>query len=806
MAVGDPTSVHGQDRLVATHHVALPALGVGLVLDGQGAHQHLRVSGGTGGEVGLPADEVGCLDPRAGQPRLQRVVLALQLGAHQAVALLEASGRAVHATAGRSDAQVGTGLHEGVPQLRAILPAGVHLPTGVAHIRDPEQLAGQPGHLCVDDGTVWRALLAEVLVGQLGQHRRRPGAPESERGELLRDVRERHRAIGRHVATGPELVPPTIEYTGHDAHAVLAQAHHREVRVEAAVRGQPRGVDRSAHRHVHLVDGQAVGVLHGSRTLQLVDLEGTQVDHATVLTQVEVLTDGDRTPPPVVPLDLTLREAVTLHQVGVAAVPLRPLPGAGLEELGSQVLLAGEVGADLEVAAPLPLLGGVDDAVGLDEVLVGARPDVLLGAFLVVEAGYVGTVYVDHPGVAVGHPLGDDLGHSRTLLYPYGGRRPEVPYLRGLAQARHGVRREGEEAVDGVPDLRLAQHVHQLDGRLHLRIEVVIGERHLGRREGRLLVGRDLVRVVEDRPVAVRADLHGAGRLPLVAEGVHVPDDRVADLVVGLGQDVHRADVGHLVDGGDQRDGGTGHVGDPVGPDSAGDHDVFGRNGALVRDDRRHGGHATLAIDGLDVEDLGIGEHLAAGGLDGLPTHRGAGLQRVDHRDGRAVEATQDDVLVDEGHQLLHLRRREQAGLDAPGPGRRHPAVQLQHPILGASHLYAPAVHREVHVPVLVGALLSEQGHLLVVVHREDEVGGVTGGTTGVGQGALVQQDHVGPAETGEVADKAIADDACSDHDDIGASREVTHSIVLLERNRDGSWRRPRGGWGWPVGNRRRAA
>ena len=306
--------------------------------------------------------------------------------------------------------------------------------------------------------------------------------------------------------------------------------------------------------------------------------------------------------------------------------------------------------------------------------------------------------------------------------------------------------------------------------------------------------------------MAVRADLHGAGRLPLVAEGVHVPDDRVADLVVGLGQDVHRADVGHLVDGGDQRDGGTGHVGDPVGPDSAGDHDVFGRNGALVRDDRRHGGHATLAIDGLDVEDLGIGEHLAAGGLDGLPTHRGAGLQRVDHRDGRAVEATQDDVLVDEGHQLLHLRRREQAGLDAPGPGRRHPAVQLQHPILGASHLYAPAVHREVHVPVLVGALLSEQGHLLVVVHREDEVGGVTGGTTGVGQGALVQQDHVGPAETGEVADKAIADDACSDHDDIGASREVTHSIVLLERNRDGSWRRPRGGWGWPVGNRRRAA
>ena len=72
--------------------------------------------------------------------------------------------------------------------------------------------------------------------------------------------------------------------------------------------------------------------------------------------------------------------------------------------------------------------------------------------------------------------------------------------------------------------------------------------------------------------------------MPLIAKGVHVSDDRVADLVIGLGQDVDGTDVGHLVHGGHQRDGGTGHVGDAVGPDAAGDDHVIGLDGALVGD------------------------------------------------------------------------------------------------------------------------------------------------------------------------------------------------------------------------------
>ena len=234
--------------------------------------------------------------------------------------------------------------------------------------------------------------------------------------------------------------------------------------------------------------------------------------------------------------------------------------------------------------------------------------------------------------------------------------------------------------------------------------------------------------------MAVGADLHRAGRLSLVAKGVHVADDRVADLVVGLGEDVHRPDIGHLVDGGHERDHGPGHVGDAVRPDTAGDDDVPGLDGALVGDDtgdRPIAGVGTIL--GEDVEHLGVGEHPAADHLDGLPAHGGAGLERVDDRDGRAVEATQDHVLVDEGDEFFHTGRGEHVGLDAPCHGGGHAPVEFVHALLGAGHLDTAGVDRELHVPELVGALLAEQGHLLVVVDGEDEVGGVAGGAARIG-------------------------------------------------------------------------
>ena len=402
-------------------------------------------------------------------------------------------------------------------------------------------------------------------------------------------------------------------------------------------------------------------------------------------------------------------------------------------------------------------------------MLFGSGPDVLVALLVVVEAADVAGVGVDHPGVAVGHPLGDDLCHAGAFLDPDRGRRPEVAHVGQFAEARHRIGRQGEQAVDGVLELGVTEHVHQLDGLFHLLVEVVGGERHLGGRQGRFVVRGDLVGVVQDRPVGVAADLHRAGRLALVAERVHVPDDRVADLVVGLDQHVDGADVGHLVHGRHQRDVGVGHVGDAVRPHAAGDDDVLGLDRALVGDDGFDLAHAgDRVVLGDQVEDFGVGEDLQVGLLRGLLAHDGARLERVDDRHGRAVEAALDDVVVDERNELLDLGRAQQMGLDTPCHGRGDAALQFEHPLVGAGDLDAAAVDRHVEVAVLVGALLTEQGHLLVVVDREDEVRGVAGRAAGVGQWALVEQDDVGPAQTGQVADQTVADDAGADDDDLG--------------------------------------
>ncbi len=157
-----------------------------------------------------------------------------------------------------------------------------------------------------------------------------------------------------------------------------------------------------------------------------------------------MLANGDRTPPAVVPLNFAFFNAITLDEVGIAAVPLWTLPGASLEEEGVERFLAREKGADLEVAAIFPLLRRVHDAVSLVEVFFGPRPDVILVTLVVVEPCDVCAVRVDHSGVAISHPLGDDLRHARAFFHPDSGRRPKVTNFGGLAEARHRVRRERE--------------------------------------------------------------------------------------------------------------------------------------------------------------------------------------------------------------------------------------------------------------------------------------------------------------------------------------------------------------------------
>ena len=283
---------------------------------------------------------------------------------------------------------------------------------------------------------------------------------------------------------------------------------------------------------------------------------------------------------------------------------------------------------------------------------------------------------------------------------------------------------------------------------------------------------------MQDRAVSVGADFHRARGLPLVAERVHVTNNRVADLALRLGEDVHWTDVGHLVDGRHERDGGAGHVGNTVRPDATGDNDVLGFNPALVS---HHGGDllepGAGLILGLDVEHFSVGEHLEAGLFDRLVAEKCAGVEGVDDADAGATEATENHIFIDERHELFDLRRGQQFGLNAPRLRRRHPALELVHPLGCAGHFDATGVNAAFDVAVLVGALHTEQCHLLVVIDREDEVRCMTSRTTGVRERALVDEHHVSPAKSGEMAHQAVADDSGANDDDLGGSGEflVTH-------------------------------
>ena len=354
--------------------------------------------------------------------------------------------------------------------------------------------------------------------------------------------------------------------------------------------------------------------------------------------------------------------------------------------------------------------------------------------------------------LAVHHPLGHRLADPRPFLHPHGRGRPEALDLGCLAEDRHPVGCQRDEAVDRVlhADRLVADDLrHQVEGVHHLRIEVGLRERELGGRQRRLLDGGDLLRVVEDRAVGVGADLEPDAVLALVHEHVHVAHDRVLDRRArALLEARHRADVDHLVHHRRERDVRAGHPREERAPDAAGDHDRLGL-------DRPAGGVHPPDAAPLDVQAAArrcSRARVSAPASTRALAHDRAGAERVDDADTGCVEAAEQDRLVDVRDELLDLRRGdERHGLDAPRLRGSHSPAQLLHALLGARDLDAAALREHVHLLVLPHALDGELRHLLRVVDEEDEVRRVPGGAARVRQRALVEQDDVRPALLGEV-------------------------------------------------------
>ena len=114
VGIDDALAIEIKDGFVAPHHVTRAPSAIGLVLDGQRHALDLR-SGFPGFEIRLTANEIGGFDSGASEPRLNRVVFAFELSAHQAITLFEPTRGAVDTAAGRTDAEFSTPRRRGHP-------------------------------------------------------------------------------------------------------------------------------------------------------------------------------------------------------------------------------------------------------------------------------------------------------------------------------------------------------------------------------------------------------------------------------------------------------------------------------------------------------------------------------------------------------------------------------------------------------------------------------------------------------------------------------------------------------------------
>ena len=506
-------------------------------------------------------------------------------------------------------------LPDGVPEPRPVLARDVELPAEIADVRDARGEHVLTVDVDVLPGAERKALVRDVVARDRREDVACPRAPEPDRAPRRGEVLDPR--VAGEVVREPLLVGHAVRTAGDHTETVVVHLHDREVGPEAAAGGEHRRVDHAAVRNVHLPGGDRLHGFERVRSDDVEDAERREVEHRRPVAHRQVLGVDDRRPPARVPLVLAPSDAVLLDEPRVRLVPVGPLPRGRLVEDGAELLLLLVEGRAAHAPVRFPLLARVHDPVGLVEAFRRAPLDVLGGALLVVEARDVRGLQVDLR-LALHQPLRHCATDARPLLHPDRGGRPEPSHLGCFAEQRQAVGGQREEPVDRVldPDGLVAEHLgHQLQRVLELELEVLLGERQLGRSERCLLDRRDLVGLVENRPVRVRADLEALPVLALVHVRVHVAHDRELDRRLRRQKARHRPDVDHLVDGGCQGDRRARHARDPRRPDTARDRHHIRLDVAARRP------HALYSpVFDVDPEHLRVREDLRATGLR-LLTH-----------------------------------------------------------------------------------------------------------------------------------------------------------------------------------------
>ena len=277
------------------------------------------------------------------------------------------------------------------------------------------------------------------------------------------------------------------------------------------------------------------------------------------------------------------------------------------------------------------------------------------------------------------------------------------------------------------------------------------------------------------------------GRDPRLGVRLEAADHQPADLLLDVGVAVRVAQdrevpvdpvdlLGDHVEvlGRVQRHGHPGQCADRLGPlAGAVDHDLRLDVPPAGAD---AGDGVVLGEDAGDAGALGDRDALVAG----TAGQRGGQVGRV----GAAVAGQPDRafevVVAQDRVELFRSPRADQLAVELVGLGGGGGPSQLGHAVLRAGDRDSAAAPEAgaqagllLEPLVQLAGVLDQPGSVLRGAQLADQAGRVPGGAAG--QLPLLEQQHVGPAQLGQVVGDAGADHAAADDHHAGPGRQVSH-------------------------------
>ncbi|TLS29066.1 hypothetical protein PpBr36_02013 [Pyricularia pennisetigena] len=608
------------------------------------------------------------------EPSLKRPLLGRDVDAIRPEAGLHPQGRERRLARGDGPVRP-AGLPQRIPQPQTLLRRCVDLPAGLADERVADRQHGHAGH----DGRAHGAPRhgRQVVAADPRHDVRGARAPDADAARPARDVAHLHGGCRPSCRLQPGLARQVRRVDGavdRQLERLVRQARHEDVAPHPAVVVQQQREGHGAGRPRHVARAQPLQQLQAPGPRDEQPADGGDVEQAGRGPRLPGLGghDGGVVPggPGVAVLGPPGGRQVA-HEGRVGLEPVRALPAPRLEEVGAQVLrLPGEEGADAEVARRRPRLQRVDDVVDLDKGRRAGLGHVLARELHVVEPCDVAVGEQVDVRLARGQELGHGARDAGRVRDPDGLGDEEAVEVRGLADQRPAVGREGHDAVEARLDRGVCEGREQLLAQLPGRGEVLWGEGHAGRHVLLVDVARGRAQGGcghGQGPMAVVADADLLAVLAVVEVSVLVAEDGERGAVgerVLAPQRRHRRGLGVLVAHGLQGHAQADHGAELDAPEARARQHQVGR-------DRRPGADLdardalVLLLDARDARVLQVAD-------PGLPRPLDQDLHRLG-RQRKTVcgeqQASEDDVWAQQGVDPAALLRREQLRVDPPRAG-----------------------------------------------------------------------------------------------------------------------------------------